>query len=320
MWLVSEYIMTAAVKDKIMKRIQPNLRTGFTLIELLTVVAIVAMLIAIMSVGMRKATKTARNLRQKSELKAMETGLELFSKDFDDYPDSKVLPNITGSNIVCGAHHLAEALMGRDERGFDPKSKWYAPDDQTATPDLYTENQTSLNRRKGPYVELKYGGSYTLVDLWGAGNVGNNYSGNFRVPVLTDTFGRVQPANANIQDKVGMPILYFKADGAKRFRIDAVRNEVTQAALSQPEYQQWIFNFDDNLPIAKLSVPADLTKEHFESSDDLPKAWKFYEMITQTADSERAFFKPFNASTFILISAGWDGIYGTKDDITNFNY
>jgi prepilin-type N-terminal cleavage/methylation domain-containing protein len=305
-----------------MKRIGQKSGLGaFTLIELLTVISIIAILVGIMSVGMRKATMIAKNLRQKAEFKAMETGLELFSKDFDGYPDSKVLPGILGANLVCGAHHLAEALMGRDERGFDPKSKWYAPTDQLPPSDLYDENQqSSLIRRKGPYVQLKHGGVYTLDDLYGGGNIGSIYGGGYRIPVITDTFIRVQPVNTAVAQKVGMPILYFKGDEAKRFRIDSVRNIVNQGNLTQPEYQQWAFNFDDNLPIVRLSPLTDPAKLHFNSSSDLEKAWAFYEDITQTADASRAFFKPYNASTFILISAGWDGVYGTKDDITNFNY
>jgi hypothetical protein len=30
--------------------------------------------------------------------------------------------------------------------------------------------------------------------------------------------------------------------------------------------------------------------------------------------------RPFRADTFILISAGWDGEYGTADDICNFDW
>ena len=310
-----------------MKRIrQKSGLRAFTLIELLVVIAIVAMLVGIMSVGMRKAMMVAKNLRQKAEFKAMETGLELFAKDFDDYPDSKVLPGILGNNLVCGAHHLAEALVGRDERGFDPKSKWYAPTDRPAQPDLYTDNQSSLIRRKPPYVQLKHGGVYTLDDLYGSGNIGNMFASvrtgpnpNL-IPVITDTFGRIQPMNTAITQKVGMPILYFKGDETKRFRINSIRTEVNRGNLSQAEYQEWAFNFDDNLPIVRLLPLTDPAKMHFDSNDDLDKAWAFYEDITQTADVDRAFFKPFNASTFILISAGYDGIYGTKDDITNFNY
>jgi len=43
----------------------------------------------------------------------------------------------------------------------------------------------------------------------------------------------------------------------------------------------------------------------------------FYETITNPGVS---YEKPFNSTTFILISAGNDGIFGTKDDVTNFDY
>jgi hypothetical protein len=29
--------------------------------------------------------------------------------------------------------------------------------------------------------------------------------------------------------------------------------------------------------------------------------------------------KPYNENTYILLSAGWDGLYGTRDDIFNFS-
>ena len=30
--------------------------------------------------------------------------------------------------------------------------------------------------------------------------------------------------------------------------------------------------------------------------------------------------RPHNPNTFLLMSAGWDGVFGTKDDVTNFDY
>ena len=42
----------------------------------------------------------------------------------------------------------------------------------------------------------------------------------------------------------------------------------------------------------------------------------FYADITNPRVS---YEKPYNPNTFILISAGWDSVFGTKDDITNFD-
>jgi prepilin-type N-terminal cleavage/methylation domain-containing protein len=61
-------------------------RYGFTLIELLTVVAIIAMLIAIFGVGMQKIKISQRNLQQKAAFHSIDVGLNLFRNEFDGYP------------------------------------------------------------------------------------------------------------------------------------------------------------------------------------------------------------------------------------------
>ena len=79
-------------------------KSGFTLIELLVVIAIIALLIGMLTVGLRQTKIIATNLRQKAILKGMSTGLELFSKDFEGYPESETL----GSTAqICGAQHLS---------------------------------------------------------------------------------------------------------------------------------------------------------------------------------------------------------------------
>jgi prepilin-type N-terminal cleavage/methylation domain-containing protein len=332
-----------------MKRIRRQTNCGaFTLIELLTVISIIAILIGIMSIGMNKAMMIAKNIRQKVEFKAMEVGLELFAKDFDGYPDSTVLTgtpgNPAGADAVCGAQRLAEVLMGRDSRGFEPATGWYPPQDELYKPVLGTTDtairdtlydlsqDVSLKRRKSPYVEFKYSGVYTIDQLW-QGNIVSStiYTSasavnRFRSPVITDTFNRYEITVSGANVKVGLPVLYFKADSSKRFRLTQAKAEVPANSLLSTEYRNWIYNFDDNLPLIQLPVLLDPTlpdKDYTDIDNDSVtenQAEVFYENITQTADKDRLFYKPYNTETFILISAGWDGVYGTKDDITNFNY
>lgn len=305
---------------------------GFTLIELLTVIAIIAMLIALFGAGTLKMKIIQRNLQQKAVFHGMEIGLELFSKDFDGYPDSALVDS--GGQVICGAQRLNEAMFGRDERGFNPRTKWHPTLDMAPPvhPDgganLYSE--VTEKKRKGPYSELKHGGIHTIGELWGTPTttlyVGSNV-GTDRTPVITDVFTYNLVTIAGQTEKVGTPILYFKADSTKRFRVDKDNRPVTSPA--QTEYKNWVFNYDDNLPMLQLpwlrelqaAVPG-LDKHYKEGVTNVES---FYQSLTERQadmnnDGTVEFFRPFNAATFVLISAGYDGVYGTRDDITNFNY
>jgi len=293
------------------------------MMELLTVIAIIAMLIGILTPGLTSVVRHARALKQKAVIKSMETGLEVFAKDFNDYPESDVLSNNGSPPYVCGAQHLVEALVGRDGRGFEPKTKWYAP---TAAPDLYTDDKTSLYRRKGPYVELKDTGAFLLTELYDNPSTplfSNNAPGNPlqqpRAPVFADIFHHRKVRTADNRTLyVGNPIVYFKADTASRFFGDETE---------QPDFDKWIYRYSDNRDIFALGSvkdPANIKHKYDPGYTD-PDTGKtgrelFYEAITNPTMATERFKKPYNPKTFILMSAGHDGVFGTKDDVTNFNY
>lgn len=323
---------------------------GFTLIELLTVVAIIAALVGILSVAQRKVKIVAQNLRQKAAFHAGEISLELYSKDFGDYPDSSRLLGSDGT-YVTGAQRVAEALFGRDDKGFHPKSKWHPAEDMAAVPPhpgppIYTD--ATLKDRKKQYFERKRVGFYTINDLWG-GTGGPGFTpsqiytsagagiGTQMAPVFTDVFER-NPVTINGEsEKVGMPILYFKADTTKEdFRVvsygqdgrDGKKIPVPLSSINSSHYSRWTYNFDDNIEILKLPWLRDPTdpresgdiEPHYQDASINNPAGVFYKLITQREDPATNFYKPHNPNTFLLISAGYDGIYGTKDDLTNFDY
>jgi len=308
--------------------------SGFSLIELLVVISIITLLIGFLATGIQGVKRHATNLRQKSNFHAIEVGLELFEKDYDDYPPSRVLPDATTTTepLVCGAQHLAEALVGRDMRGFDPESNWYAPaedetiyaneDDKGSTPE---DEAASRTRRWKLFIELKKMGAFVMHDLY------ENYTGavystkdpcvpeSFRAPVITDIF-RQKKIKVFYKDRsewVGSPILYYKANSASRL--------FKKIPEPSDELAGWIYNYEDNRGIIELGTIKDPeVKHHFSeghtyTDEGQPRTGVhlFYETITNPKVS---YDKPFNAATFILISAGRDGIYGTTDDITNFDY
>jgi|WetSurMetagenome_2_1015567.scaffolds.fasta_scaffold165984_2 prepilin-type N-terminal cleavage/methylation domain-containing protein len=300
--------------------------SGFTLIELLVVIAIISMLVMIMASGLGKVMKSGKALKQKSVLHALEVGLEFFHEENDGYPQSKVESDKGNKPYICGAQHLAEALLGRDQRGFDPVSKWYAPKQDPAVKEYQTD-PTSLNRRKKMYVELKDSSVVLLENLYDGYN-GDVYSsdgtGNILAPVIVDIFRQRQITLPSGQKMfVGNPILYYKANEASRdFEWDPLPTQESRL----------IYNYQDNAALIHLGPvkdPVD-TKHLFDPAESYtytdPKGvaktgtgqHRFYDTITD--HSVRTFRKPFNPQSFILISAGFDGIFGTKDDVTNFNY
>jgi prepilin-type N-terminal cleavage/methylation domain-containing protein len=305
---------------------------GFTLIELLVVIAIIVMLIGILVPGMQAFKRTADNLKQKSRFHAMEIGLELYLKDFREYPESKMIPETGGSNVVCGAHHLAEALFGRDSKGFDYKTDWYAPNGNKA---IYSDEEMGSSeeeikacdmRRKESYVDFKDVGVFNLGDGITVGEewypaTGTLYAGteNFPSPVISDIFYKKTIRIENIETaqpqtfRVGTPVLYYKADTSKRmFR--PTKDDPTTPVDDRADPSNWIYNYLDNAAMFTLPVHNKPDKIHVYAG--LTGFDKFNEDITNQKVGQYA--KPYNARSFLLISAGRDGIYGTNDDVTNF--
>ncbi len=317
---------------------------GFTLIELLVVISIIVMLLGILVPGMQAFKRNADNLKQKARFHSMEVGLELFYKDFHEYPESKALPGGT-TGVVNGAHHLAEALFGRDIKGFDYKSNWYALTD-SLIPDIYANDNNSgvqadidasAARRKGPYMDLKDVGVFRLnagigVTWYPGGGIAvptetgeTIYAGDddYPSPVISDIFYKKVIKAPNLDTgveqgfRVGTPVLYFKANTDKKQSrgYDGGGTPIT-------DHRYLIYNYEDNeamFGLPQVTGPEALPKDnhHYRKSynsntgDEL-----FYDDITNEKVEQYA--SPVNARGFLLISAGRDGIYGTGDDVTNF--
>ena len=63
-------------------------RKGFTLIELMVVVAIMGLLAALAVISLNNARQRARDARRISDIKQIQTALELYYLDNNEYPDS----------------------------------------------------------------------------------------------------------------------------------------------------------------------------------------------------------------------------------------
>ena len=293
---------------------QSNREAAFTIVELLTVMSIIVILIGLLVPALNQVKRYAYEVKQRAQLKSIDTAIELFNSEFDGYPDSDRFD--PDGVEYCGAMKLCEAVMGRDLMGFHPDSifrsngigslnnQLYPP--QTGDPIAYNN---SLSARKGPYLPLDNANAYQLMDLYT--ETGLFLGENF---VLCDVFRRVTHLQSG--KKVGMPILYYKANTARR-----------QHDLTDPDNSQNIYNYKDNQSLVLLGKPFDPGpggEPHRLAADPSNPAdgYRFYMNTTndKVLMSSTAAVRPYRADTFILISAGNDGEYGTPDDITNFDW
>jgi len=285
-------------------------KTGLTIIELLIVLGIIAILVGLLVPSLSAVKKMAKETKQKAQFATIELALAAFKNDDGDYPPSDwPLPPNPG-NDYCGSQKLAEALLGWDLLGFHPKSAWRADGlDVGNGPGSYDPAQTrdingdgfpdTFDERKGPYLELATIGAFRL------GNISVSKPGLFvdtgpLAPdtfVLCDVFGakKISTANGKIV-RAGAPILYYKANtSGKRIR-DVYR-----------------VSDNDALVIAKQQADG---RPHRLADTNNQYGIFYDEYIRDPKITAKAW--PYRPDSYILISAGADGLYGTPDDICNF--
>jgi type II secretory pathway pseudopilin PulG len=282
---------------------------AFTIVELLTVMSIIVILIGLLVPALNKVKRYARDVRQKAQLHSIDTAIELFNSELDGYPPSGAT-DTTGAQY-CGAMKLAEAMVGLDLMGFHPDSA-FRSDGKTVGSggvliNLY--DTSTLTARKGPYLQLENANAFKISDLyWENGSTIGPF--NQDLYVLCDGYNRV--TNKSTTKKIGMPILYYKANTAK-----------DEHDLINPNNPDNIYNYLDNEELVALGFPGQPGPDAGGPKHDLSDPKRFYRNTwnDQIYDSAKpTFARPYRADSYILISAGWDGNYGTADDICNFEW
>jgi len=276
---------------------QSNRKAAFTIIELLTVMSIIVILIGLLVPSMNMAKRFAKKLTQKDQLRNIGIGIEFFNNEWDGYPPSGALDG--NNQHYCGAMKLCEAMLGQDLVGFHLDSVFNRDGTDTAGRQLY--NATTLGARKELYLQLELANVYRLQDIYGPSTD----------PFLPTTFVLCDIYTREVRtgNKVGMPILYYKADTSNK--LHDPNTEPTAV-----DNKGNIYNYLDNQVLLGLGKPSDEMGQ--VSTHSLSNLTRFYRntrnyKITTTS-------RPFRADSFILISAGFDGEYGTADDICNFDW
>ncbi|MHC4461510.1 MAG: pilus assembly FimT family protein [Planctomycetota bacterium] len=284
---------------------QSNKKAGWTIVELLTVMSIITLLIGLLVPALNLAKKNARKVKQHAQFYSINTQMELFNNEWDGYPPSSEMDEVPVP--YCGAMKLAEAMMGQDLLGFHPDSHFRADGTDGGPTPLYPDPAPlpgtpaylayleNLKSRKGPYLQPANANAYRLNDLY-AGNTGPFGTNPF---VLCDVYRSVRPQSGG---KTGMPILYYRADTSR-----------TQHNQANPDDPQNIYNYRDNHSLVELGVPSDQSIQHRLFTEPA----RFYELTWN--DKVTATSRPYKTDSYILLSAGFDGQYGTDDDVFNFS-
>jgi len=274
-------------------------RTGFTVVELLAALGIIALMVGLLIPALSMVRRTAKETKQKAQFTTIGLALTAFKNDYGDYPRSDwPLPPAPGSDY-CGSQKLTEALLGWDLLGFHPESDFRSNgynDDRVFIYDA--DNPVFFDQRRGPYLERGSDNAFRLgnISVLNPGLFNDTRPLEPKTFVLCDVFGAKKVMLANGKTvKAGAPILYYRANTSAK----TIRE---------------IYNVQDNDAIVQIKQQAD-NREHPLTRPGGPFQY-FYDYIRDPKISARAW--PYRPDSYILISAGVDGLYGTGDDIRNF--
>lgn len=271
----------------------------YALLAVITIL-LLGILVHFRIIGPGSGDSYAWRVRQTAQLHSIDTGVELFRNEWGGYPPSDA--NDPTGSPYCGAMKLTEAVVGQDLVGFHSESVFRRDGlGSDGKVDLYPDDiakmdpsaRANLKVREGPYLPIENARPFRLADVYGKGQTGP-FPGDLWV--LCDVFEKKRPS----RKKTGMPILYYLAHP------DREAHDV-----NDPDNPENIYDYKDNQALIALGVPGDPGAVH-----SLLDPRSFYKMTRNLKIDTTS--TPYRADTYILLSAGYDGQYGTADDVFNF--
>jgi len=311
-------------------------KKAFTIVELLTVMSVIIILIGLLVPALNEVRRFAKDVKQNAQLHSINVALELFEKENEGYPPSSELDD--NGDSYCGAMKLAEAMVGQDLLGYFRDSLFnsdFEDDDNNRYYEILqndipaAKKDDNLSSRRPPYLQLENANAAKLKNIYSNTAItGSDFSSVTDVEeifVLTDVYTRKM--SGEDASKRGMPILYYGVNPAGMVNPNE-ENGYNENYNTQPRF----YYYEDNDDLVRMNgtdaVPWDTTGilKHYMASDntsgnDPPGKGPLEDFYWRINNDNIAIRdgRPYRSDSYILLSAGNDGLYGTRDDIMNFH-